>query len=151
MDISNTSFYKGRDGWNAKDAIDMGASVDHMGRPAARKLQIHTYKSSRGGIFTQATCAQHSGGMMTFEIFGDFSKVVAKQDCKCTEKSVKTLHATVMLGAESILAEAREFYRVKDEKAQLHAKREAELAAQDAEPVERRLRDSQESGTAGLC
>ena len=136
MDTSNTKFYKSpRDGWNGKDTIDMGMTVtDRFHGPGERKLQIHTYKRSRGGIHTTATCAVHRDGSMTFEIFGDYNKTVATVEAKCTEKAVKTLHATVMAQqADAILAEARDFYAKKDAAKALNAKRDAELAAQDIE------------------
>uniref|UniRef100_A0A6M3K3D0 Uncharacterized protein n=1 Tax=viral metagenome TaxID=1070528 RepID=A0A6M3K3D0_9ZZZZ len=139
MDTSKTRFYKEqRGGWNGKDTIDMGVAAIHGNRgEGTRMLQIHTYKRSRGGIHTFASCAIHAAGMMTMDLFGDYSKTVATLDgVKCTEKSIKTLHTKVMAEqADAILAEARAFYAAKDAAKALNDKRDAELARQDAKPL----------------
>jgi hypothetical protein len=132
MDTSKTQFYKGRDGWNAKDTIDLGAATS-AGRTGTRMLEISTYKRSRGGIHTRVNCHIVADGCTIFEVFGDYNKTVATiEGAKCTEKAVKTLHATVMAQqADAIVAEARDFYAKKDAAKALHAKRDEELAALD--------------------
>lgn len=133
MDWSSTTLMqKGREGWNAKDTIDLGAATS-AGRTGTRMLEISTYKRSRGGIHTRVNCHIVADGCTIFEVFGDYNKTVATiEGAKCTEKAVKTLHATVMAQqADAILAEARAFYSAKDAAKALHAKREAELKEAD--------------------
>mgnify|MGYP001558622490 FL=1 len=150
MDTSNTKVYKARDGWNAKDTIDMATTM-WLGITGTRQLEIRTYKNSNGGIHTFASCHFNAAGMTTFDIYGDYRKrVAALPDVRCTEKSVKTLHATVMAQqADAILIEARDFYAKKDAAKALNAKRDAELAAQDTKKEWSGSLDPKEPGISG--
>ena len=76
MDTSNTKVYKARDGWNAKDTIDMATTM-WLGITGTRQLEIRTYKNSNGGIHTFASCHFNAAGMTTFDIYGDYRKRVA--------------------------------------------------------------------------
>lgn len=131
--IDQTLIQKSRNGWQAESIITLGEAKDTHGEPAKRKLTIHTWKRSRGGIYTNASCSIHGNGFTQHALFADYSKTVAElAGVKCTEKSVKTLHATVMAQqADAILAEARAFYEAKDAAKALNAKRDAELKAAD--------------------
>ena len=133
MDTSKTQFSKGRDGWKGEDTIDMGTQVtDYAGRVQNRVLHITTHKSYRGGLVSAASCMLEGNGFTTFAIGGDYSKTVAKLDNRCTENSVRQLHAAVMeQQADALLAEARAFYEAKDAAKALHAKRDADMKAAD--------------------
>jgi len=123
--MSNTTAYKTRDGWTAKDTITIGPAKGSMGREGERVLQVSTYKARRGGLVTQATCAVRTAdGCISFELFGDFSEPIASSPDRCTERTVRSLHASAMTGIDAVLAKARAFYEAKDAKADLHAKRE---------------------------
>jgi hypothetical protein len=77
---------KGRDGWQARTDIALGHE---------RMLRLSTGKG-RNGIATHAQVWRMEGMAMSFEMFGDFSKVIANESKRCTEKSVAQLHAYVL-------------------------------------------------------
>lgn len=101
---------KGLHGWKATTDIPL---------EAPRVLRIETSKLEvRGvaaGVSTTASVHKVDGHFITMDLFGDFRKTVARDSIsKCTEKSVKTLHAKALVEADAYVAEAVAFYVAKD-------------------------------------
>ena len=91
-----TKIRKGRNGVEAQTYIDIPGS-------ATRKLSIHTSKSSRKGISTFASVAEHKDGLMSFVMFQDFSKIVIDEPLRCTEANVRAQHTAVLNSVPDIL------------------------------------------------
>lgn len=82
-----THIAKGRDGWEAKTDIELGNS---------RIVRLSTSKGGKG-IHTRAQVWKlGNDGSMSFEMFGDYSKVIQQEAKRCTEKSITDLHAEVL-------------------------------------------------------
>ena len=106
----NFRIAKGRDGWAAETRI----KLDDHGLPG-RVLELSTYKSSRGGVWTHAQCLKLEGGFVTFVIFQDFSKTVQQdRKARCTEKTVETMHQAALAQADAIVAECVAAYTQKE-------------------------------------
>lgn len=102
--------YKGRDGWSARSRV----ALDDHGLPG-RILDISTYKSGRGGVWTHAQCLKIEGGFESFVIFGDFSKTIQQdRKARCTEKTVKQMQQAAVAQRDALLAECVNFYRNKE-------------------------------------
>lgn len=136
----NTCFSKStRNGWNALTIIELGACKSRWNgdEEGTRQLRISTGKASRSGIYTSATCAFSRQGATTFAIGGDFSKTVARNsEVKCTEKSVRAQHATVLVEIDALVAEATAFYAPKE------APAPAEQAKADPWPTDEALQQA---------
>lgn len=133
MNTPNTTYTKGKGGWRSKTSIAMGQAKDTIGRYGTRILEINTYKFQMG-LGTFASCSILRDGIMTFAVHGDYSKrVMQTNNVRCTEKSVRDQHEACLSPSslENILNRAREFYDAKDAALALHARRDAELTAQD--------------------
>lgn len=109
-----------RDGWQASTVFPLG-HVDLAGdgiieRKGERMLTVHTWKSGRGGVMTQASVSLHQpDGCTSHVIFGDFSERLADdRGAKCTEKNVREQHARILSGIEGVLAKAKAFYEKQD-------------------------------------
>lgn len=120
---STTRIGKGREGWEAKTTIGLGV--------ANRILQISTHKGSRG-LVTCSSVMKSENGILTFEMFGDFSKRVPYNGVRCTEKTVRELHAQALSVSDLTMAEAAAFYVAKDAKDAEAGKREAAYVAAQA-------------------
>jgi hypothetical protein len=99
-------------GWQANTDIPLEGT---------RVLRLHTSKHQvRGvaaGVSTQASVHKVEGQFITHELFGDYSKTVALDSIsKCTEKSVKALHAEALGRLDDILAEVKAYYAAKEMK-----------------------------------
>ncbi len=115
-----TSMQKGRDGWNAQTDIEL-EPLGPMEPDAKRILRIQTSKA-RCGISTRASVWKLDGrGTMSTVLFGDFSKTVAVESSRCTEKSVKTLHDTALASKVDLLAQVKAYYGVKNAADQIAA------------------------------
>lgn len=133
----NTIYDKGpRNGWQATTYFPMGEAKDHFDRPAERRLRINTSKSSRGGISTFASCVLEREGIISFAIGGDYSKTVASESVRCTEKAVREQHQRALALAEQILADARTFYQVKDAEAEAQRQRRAAIERAPADQAQ---------------
>ena len=99
-----TQVSKGRDGFQAKDSIQLDGK---------RFLEVMTSKSG-GRLGTSAHVAIHENGFVTWNMFGDFRERCMVTTQRCTEKSVTAQHATVMADIEGIKARAKAFYAVHD-------------------------------------
>lgn len=104
---ANTTITKGRDGWEARTIISLGAP--HI-------LEVRTSTTQRG-LVTRATRYKAERGMMSYELFGDFSENVTVTKDRCTEKSVTTQHRAALADIESIKAKCAAFYAAKAAKA----------------------------------
>lgn len=104
--------YKDRDGWMARSRIEL----EPHGLEAGRVLDVQTYKSGRGGVWTHAQCGMVKDRCFSFMMFQDFGKTL-KEDRKarCTEKTVKTMHETALAEIEATLAEVVARYAGKTE------------------------------------
>lgn len=113
----DTKIFKGRDGWRAETRIDLGM-VNKKG--AKLELEIDTRKGSRG-LQTYATVYAIDGYFRshTFDMGsgrGDFSKRLEDlPGARCTEKSIRTLHESVIGRASAITELAKAHYATKAE------------------------------------
>ncbi|MBD9406272.1 hypothetical protein IB236_13065 [Acidovorax sp. ACV02] len=97
---------KGRDGWEAKTAIEMGA--------ANRVLIVSTGKTN-GGMVTRAVVnTDNKDGFLTWDMFGDYSARTVYKGARCTEKTVRELHQLALSKIEETLAAARAHYAAKE-------------------------------------
>lgn len=100
------SIGKGRDGWDARSTLGMGLHN--------RVLVITTHKT-QGGMVTQATVNTDNGnGFLVWEMFGDFSKRTVHKGVRCTEKTVRELHAQALAVSDITMSEAAAFYAKKE-------------------------------------
>ena len=99
---------KGRDGWEAKTTIDMGAEN--------RVLIVSTGKTN-GGMITRAVVNTDNGdGFLVWDLFGDFNSRTVYKGARCTEKTVRELHQLALDGIEQTLAAAKAHYAAKEAK-----------------------------------
>lgn len=103
---AKTIISKGREGWEAKTIIGMGAKN--------RLLVIHTYKCSGGMVNTFCIFTDMGDGGMSCELFGDYSKRTTYKGTRCTEKTVRDLHAQALSVSDLHMRDAAEFYAKKD-------------------------------------
>lgn len=101
----NAQISKGRDGWEAKTTIDMGA--------ANRVLIISTHKTT-GGMVTSATVNKRDGEFLVWNMFGDFNQRTSYKGARCTEKTVRDLHQLALDGIEQTMAAAVAHYEAKE-------------------------------------
>lgn len=102
----DTNISKGREGWEAKTTVDMGA---------AKRVLIVTTGKTNGGMVTRAVVNTDSGnGFLVWEMFGDFSARTFYKGARCTEKTVRELHQLAVDGIEQTLADARAHYAAKE-------------------------------------
>lgn len=102
---SKTRIFKGRDGWEARTEIGLGAYN--------RVLVITTHKTT-GGVVTQATVNKLTDGMLVWEMFGDFSKRQVYKGVRCTEKTIRDLHEQALGVSDITMSEAAAHYAKKD-------------------------------------
>lgn len=104
---------KGQRGWKA--TTDIPLEAPRVLRLETSKHEVHGVAA---GVSTSAAVHKVDGHFITIDLFGDFHKTVARDSIsKCTEKSVKTLHAKALAELAAIQAEAVAFYAAKDAKA----------------------------------
>lgn len=101
----NAQISKGRDGWEAKTTIDMGAD--------SRVLIVSTHKTT-GGMVTSAMVNKRDGAFLTWDMFGDFNKRTVYKGVRCTEKAVRDLHQQALDSIEQTLAAAAAHYAAKE-------------------------------------
>jgi len=101
----NARINKGRDGWEAKTTIDMGADD--------RVLIVSTHKTT-GGMVTSATVNTKDGDFLVWDMFGDFNKRTLYKGARCTEKTVRELHQLALDGIEQTMAAAVAHYAAKE-------------------------------------
>lgn len=117
-----TLIRKGRDGFEAKTEIVLegvktkGEGGTSFNRPGKSVLTISTGKSSfNKGLRSFASASFHGDdGTITTVLFGDYSKTLAKNFERCTEKTVTKLHAEVLVMVPAILEEVTAFYAPKE-------------------------------------
>lgn len=99
---------KGRDGWEAKTTIDMGAE---------NRVLIVTTGKTTGGMVTRAVVNTDNGdGFLVWDLFGDFNKRTVYKGARCTEKTVRELHQLALDGIEQTMAAAVAHYAAKEAK-----------------------------------
>jgi hypothetical protein len=79
-------------------------------------LTLHTHKGGRGGIYSYAQVQYREGPFLSFEMFGDFRKVVANnQTARATAKAIETQHAAAFTPEvkAALIVEALAFYAAK--------------------------------------
>jgi hypothetical protein len=107
---------KGRDGWSAETKIALGITKrDDFGKgELPLYLVISTWKSSSFGLYSSASVHAESSGSVMMDVFGDFSKTIARdKNARCTEKTVRAMHQRALAGADALVAEALAFYAKK--------------------------------------
>lgn len=117
---TGSSMINGSNGWRAETRIDLGLTRRHDSKDLNMPLilVISTAKAVNGGIYTSANVQAEGGGVVTFEVAGDFSKTLERdRKARCTEKAVRAMHARVMARQDEIVAEAHDFYTKKAAKA----------------------------------
>lgn len=132
-DAPKTMMSKGRDGWDAKTKITLGLcpSFDLASNgktDSERVLTIHTFKGSRGLGTYASVSTSHKDGFTTMILGSDFYERIATSSERCTEASVKRLHATALQDLGNIVMRARSFYERKDALAKEKADQKAEAA-----------------------
>ena len=87
------------------------------------ELQIKTYKNDYGQIVSAARVHFVKDGMITFEIFGDFSKTVLRIKGRATQKNLDTQHAQAFTpeSIAALKAEVLAFYASKRKREALAA------------------------------
>lgn len=105
-----------RDGWEAVTAIPLeGIKALSAGdNPGQTVLQIHTYKSYRG-LGTHASVMHYQNdGSKTCMMCQDFSEQVLRSPARCTEKSVRELHAQALETVAALMLKVRAHYAQQD-------------------------------------
>ena len=103
---ASTRVFKGREGWEAKTIIGMGMNN--------RLLVISTHKTTGGMVNTFAIFTDMGDGGMSCELFGDYSKRTVCKGTRCTEKTVRDLHAQALSVSDLHMRDAADFYAKKD-------------------------------------
>ncbi len=106
-----TRIEKGHDGWQAKTELDLPGvtRVDHTGT-CQGVLTIRTAKMSRGGLQTSASVAFRSGMFMSHLLYQDYNVAVERNDSRCTEKAIRTLHDKALAILPELIVEATAHY-----------------------------------------
>lgn len=73
-------------------------------------LQIHTSKVSNGLLVTTATVLKVEGVLMTHRMFTDYSKRIASEKIRCTEKNVIAQHTAALAILDQVLLEVNAQY-----------------------------------------
>lgn len=140
--MNETVFSKSkRDGWQASTVFDIGpVNLEGEGiitRQGERKLTVHTWKGSRGGVMTQASVSLHQpDGCTSHILYGDYSERLADdRGARCTEKTVREQHARILGGIDGVLAKAKAFYEKQDAE-------KRELAERNTARIERAHADA---------
>lgn len=107
--MTQATMRKGREGWEAETEIPL------IGR---RVLKVHTRKTSRGLRCSASAVELSADGLSyTWVMFGDFGEKLADNPtARCTEKTVKEMHAAALVDIEAVKARALAFYAAKAEK-----------------------------------
>lgn len=120
-----------RTGWDALTTIALpdldapeGNDPGLMGKDGKHILEIHTYKSDRGGVHTYASVHRAKNGWKSHMIFQDYSvKVIYEAALRCTENNVRDQHRRALSMLDNIKCDVAYHYQ------QLAAKQAAEKAA----------------------
>jgi hypothetical protein len=67
-------------------------------------------------MVTNCMVNTESDGFLSWNIFGDFSKRTMFKGVRCTEKTVRELHAQALAVSDLTMSEAAAFYAKKDAK-----------------------------------
>ncbi len=81
----------------------------------AAQLKLSTRKYNNGQIVSAAHISFVKGGRVTFELFGDFSKVLLRTRARATQKALDLQQATVFTpdAIEALKSEVIVFYAAK--------------------------------------
>ena len=84
----------------------------------AAQMELSTEKYDTGQIVSAAHIHFVKDGMITFELYGDFRKVLLRTLARATQKNLNTQHASVFTPAaiDALKAEALAFYAEKRKK-----------------------------------
>ena len=84
----------------------------------AAQMELSTEKYDNGRLVSAAHIHFVKDGMLTFEVFGDFRKVLLRTLARATQKNLNTQHASVFTPAaiDALKAEALAFYAEKRKK-----------------------------------
>lgn len=93
-----------------KDYYGSWTSKSQMDLPNDHVLQIHTSKVSNGTLVTTATVHKVEGKMMTHRMFTDYSKRIAVEKARCTEKNVVAQHTAALEQLDQVLLEVNAKY-----------------------------------------
>lgn len=85
----------------------------------AAQMELSTEKYDNGRLVSAAHIHFVKDGMITFELCGDFRKVILRTLARATQKNLNTQHANVFTPAaiDALKAEALAFYAAKQKKA----------------------------------
>lgn len=95
---------RGRDGLEAETRVPLGFD--------RRELRITTGKGSRG-VYTGCQVVQVAadGLGFSFLMYGDFGKVLNQDKAaRATEKTIRTMHASALVGVDAVVADVMAFY-----------------------------------------
>jgi hypothetical protein len=93
-----------------KDYYGSWTSKSQMDLPDNWVLQIHTSKVSNGTLVTTATVHKVEGNSMTHRMFTDYSKRIAVEKIRCTEKNVIAQHTAALALLDQVLSEVNAKY-----------------------------------------
>ena len=81
----------------------------------AAQLQLTTNKYSNGQMVSSAHIYFVRDGLITFEVFGDFRKVLLRTTARATQKALDLQHSSVFTpdAIEALKSEAIVFYAAK--------------------------------------
>lgn len=114
--MTETTIYtKGSDGWSGETKIPLGTARPGSGASYLPEfLVITTHKAMQGGIYASANVRAEGFGIVTFEIGGDFSKMLLRdRKARCTEKTVTAMHEQALQQKAELLDEVKAFYAKK--------------------------------------
>ncbi len=75
-----------------------------------RLLQIETSKNDNGVLTTLATVHKRDRGSLVHELFKDYSKYLAKEKVRATEKVLRAQHDKVLASIDTILDDVARHY-----------------------------------------
>lgn len=96
-------------GWTAESSMVIDENRN-------RVLEFYTGKRSSGEVATTASVVIVDGDIKTWEMLGDFHKVLARSKFRATSKTIEEFHVkNVEQHLLAVLEEAKAFYATKGE------------------------------------
>ena len=99
-----TQVYKSINGWTAETQIDIPDVGENF------VLRIATSKWGKGTVVTNASVSKRDGYFLSHRLYEDYSKVILSEVTRCTEKTVRSQHASVTGMVEAVIGAVREHY-----------------------------------------
>ena len=101
MELSTRIYRDYRKNWRAKTSIDLEDN---------RVLQIETSKNDNGVLTTRASVHKRENGALVHALFADYSKFLAKEKTRATDKAITMQHEKVLTQIDTILDDVTRHY-----------------------------------------